>query len=205
MNAESLLALAGATIVFALIPGPGVMAIVAQALARGFRPAVLWTAGQAAGDMVYLLTALLGLGWIAAQLGDGFVVLRYAGAAYLVWMGLRAWMAKPPASLAAGAPPAPRAGGRFFLGGMCVSLGNPKAIAFYCGFLPAFVDMTALTPVRVGIIVAVILPIVLLVPVGYAWVAARGRRAVRSTRLWTVANRGAGTVMIGCGVAVAAE
>jgi threonine/homoserine/homoserine lactone efflux protein len=65
--------------------------------------------------------------------------------------------------------------------------------------------MTALTPARMGAVVAVILPIVFLVPVGYAWLAARGRRAVRSTRLWTVANRGAGTVMIGCGVAVAAE
>jgi len=203
MNIHALLALAGATTVFALIPGPGIMAVVAQALTRGFRPAVLWTAGQAAGDMVYLLTALLGLGWVAAQLGDGFVVLRYAGAAYLIWMGLKAWMAKPPAPDAPA--PAPRACGRFFLGGMCVSLGNPKAIAFYCGFLPAFVDMTALTPARVGTIVAVILPIVFLVPVGYAWLAARGRRAARASRLWTVANRGAGTVMIGCGVAVAAE
>ena len=98
MGIESLIALAGATALFALIPGPGIMAVVAQALSRGFGPAVSWAVGQTMGDMVYLLTAMLGLGWIASQLGEGFVVLRWAGAAYLVWMGIKAWTAKPPAA-----------------------------------------------------------------------------------------------------------
>jgi len=202
MSIEGLIALAGATALFAFIPGPGIMAVVAQALSRGFRPAALWTLGQVAGDMIYLLAALFGLGWIASQLGDGFIVLRYVGAAYLVWMGVKAWLAKPPS---ADEVSVPKARGRYFLGGMCVSLGNPKAIAFYCGFLPAFIDMTSLTHADAAVVVAIICPIVLVVPLGYAWLAARGRRVIRSTRLWTVANRTAGTVMIGCGVAVASE
>lgn len=202
MGIESLIALAGATALFALIPGPGIMAVVAQALSRGFGPAVSWTAGQTVGDMAYLLTAMLGLGWIASQLGEGFVVLRWAGAAYLVWMGVKAWTAKPPA---AGETPAPRSVGRSFLGGMCVSLGNPKCIAFYCGFLPAFLDMGSLTPSDMATVFAVMCPFVFGVPVGYAWLAARGRRVLVSTKWWKAANRGAGAVMIGSGVAVAVE
>lgn len=201
MTVEGLVALAGATALFALIPGPGIMSVVAQALSRGFVPAMLWVCGTVLGDMIYLAMALFGLGWVASQLGDGFIVLRWAGAAYLVWMGIRAWTAKPPSPDEAAAP---RARGHYCLGGMCTSLGNPKAIGFYCGFLPAFVDMTALTPSGAGVIVAVIFPIVFAVPLGYAWLAARGRSVVRTTRLWKIANRGAGTVMIGCGVAAAA-
>ncbi|MBU1002847.1 MAG: LysE family translocator [Proteobacteria bacterium] len=203
MTVEGLIALAGATALFALIPGPGVMAVVAQALARGLGTAVLWTAGQVLGDMIYLLMALFGMGWVASQLGDGFIVLRYLGAGYLIWMGLRAWTARPPAEGASS--PSGKARGRSFLGGMCVSLGNPKAIAFYCGFLPAFIDLTALTPSDAATVIAVICPIVFLIPVGYAWLAARGRGAMRTTRLWKIANRSAGAVMIGTGAAVMAE
>lgn len=203
MTPEGLLALAGATAIFALIPGPGIMAVVAQALSRGFGPAVMWTAGQTVGDMVYLLAAMLGLGAVASLMGEWFVVLRYVGAAYLVYMGVRCFMAQPPQG--EGVAPPVRGMWRSFVGGMCVSLGNPKCIAFYCGFLPAFVDLSALTVTGGATIVAVMCPIVFGVPVGYAWLAARGRRVLRSTRVWKTANRTAGTVMIGAGVAVAAE
>ncbi|WP_461211501.1 LysE family translocator [Desulfocurvus sp. DL9XJH121] len=202
MTPEGFLALAGATLIFALIPGPGIMAVVAQAVARGFAPAVLWTAGQVLGDMVYLLLALLGLTWLADALGEGFVVLRWIGAAYLVWMGLRAWTAAQPDPAA---PPSARGAWRSFAGGTCVSLGNPKAMAFYCGFLPAFVDLPSLSMGGTLAVVAVICPIVFLVPVGYAFLAARGRNVIRSARVWKFASRGAGTAMIGAGVAVAVE
>lgn len=202
MSIEGLFALAGAAFLFALIPGPGVMAVVAQALTRGFGTAVCWTAGQVLGDMIYLCMALFGMGWIASQLGEGFVVLRWIGAGYLVWMGVRAWLAAPPAP---GAAPSARTAARSFAGGMCVSLGNPKAIAFYCGFLPAFLDMAALSARDAAVVVGVICPIVFLVPVAYAWLAARGSRGIRSVRIWKIANRGAGTVMIGAGVAAAVE
>lgn len=203
LTPEGLLALAGATAVFALIPGPGIMAVVGQALARGFGPAVMWTAGQTVGDMVYLLAAMLGLGAAAAWMGEWFALLRYAGAAYLVYLGVRCFLAQPPeADVAA---PTVRGMRRSFVGGMCVSLGNPKCVAFYCGFLPAFVDMGALTATGAATVAAVMCPIVFGVPVGYAWVAARGRGLARSTRVWKAANRTAGTVLIGAGAAVAAE
>ena len=204
MTLESGIALALATLVFALIPGPGISAVVAQSLARGFKAGASFTAGLACGDTLYLLMALFGMGWVASMIGPYFVILKWAGAAYLIYLGVRCWMAKPPADAAAACVESAFAG-RSYLAGLCVTVGNPKAIAFYCGFLPGFVDMRALTPGDAALVVSIILPIIFSVPMGYAWLASRGRSAVRSTRLWKAMNRTAGTVMIGAGVAVASK
>lgn len=204
MTIESGIALALATFVFALIPGPGISAVVAQSLARGFKAGAGFTAGLVCGDTIYLLTALFGMGWVAAQIGPYFVIIKLAGAAYLIYMGVRCWLAKPPTKFQS-ACPEPTNAGRSFLTGLCVTLGNPKAIAFYCGFLPGFVDMAALTGVDIALVVSIILPIIFSVPLGYAWLAAKGRSAISSTRLWKVLNRTAGTIMIGAGAAVASK
>jgi len=195
-----------ATFVFAAIPGPGVTAVVSQALARGLKPALLWGFGIVLGDLFYLLLAMLGLSLVAQQLGWAFVVLKWAGAAYLVYLGLRCLLAKAPASGGA-APAAPdsKSLARTFLGGFCVSLGNPKVVAFYCGFLPGFVDMRALSGLDMLLVAATILPTCYSVIALYAWLASRGRTAARSGRVWKYANRGAGAVLIGAGLAVAAD
>jgi len=203
MTIESGIALALATLVFACIPGPGISAVVAQSLARGFKAGAGFTCGLALGDVCYLLTALFGMGWVASQIGPYFVVLKWAGAAYLVYMGVKCWLAKP--NFDAAQCDLPVRPGRSFLAGLCVTMGNPKAIAFYCGFLPGFVNMQALTGTDVALVMSIIVPIIATVPLIYAWLAARGRHAVRSTRLWKAMNRTAGTIMIGAGAAIASE
>jgi len=204
MTIESIIALALATFVFACIPGPGVSAVIAQSLARGFKAGVGFAGGLVCGDLIYLLTALFGMGWVASQVGPWFAVLKWAGAAYLIYMGIKCWLAKPPTEQETSCP-LPTKSGRSFLAGLCVTLGNPKAIAFYCGFLPGFVNMPELTGSDISLVVGIMMPIVFVVPVGYSWLAARGRDAVRSTKVWKVANRSAGTIMIGAGLAVASE
>ncbi|MCJ2164482.1 MULTISPECIES: LysE family translocator [unclassified Pseudodesulfovibrio] len=204
MTLESGIALALATFVFACIPGPGISAVVAQSLARGFKAGASFTCGLALGDVGYLLTALFGMGWVASQIGPYFVVLKWAGAAYLVYMGVNCWLAKPSASQGDACPMAVRPG-RSFLTGLCVTMGNPKAIAFYCGFLPGFVNMRELTGSDIILVISIIVPIIATVPLVYAWLASRGRNAIRSTRLWKVMNRTAGTIMIGAGAVIASE
>ncbi|WP_207259983.1 LysE family translocator [Desulfovibrio sp. Huiquan2017] len=203
MTVESGIALAVATLVFALIPGPGVCALMAQSLAHGLKTALGYAAGLVSGDLVYLLTALFGMGWIASRIGAYFLVLKWAGAAYLVYMGVKVWMAKP-LSMEAGDLPQPR-GRRSYLAGLLLSLGNPKVIAFYCGFLPGFVDMRGLTSLDIVMVVAIVIPTVFSVIAVYAWLAAKGRKVMRSTRVWKVANRTAGTIMIGAGAVIATE
>ncbi len=208
LTLEGAAGLALATLVFAAIPGPGVTAVVSQALGRGLGPALLWGAGIVLGDMAYLLLAMLGLSLIAQQLGWVFALLKWAGAAYLVYLGVRCLLAKAPASgqeSGTGVAPPARSLARTFLGGFCVSLGNPKVIAFYCGFLPGFVDLRALSGLDMFLVAATILPTCYGVVASYAWLASRGRNLARSGLAWKLANRGAGAVMIGAGVAVVAE
>ncbi|WP_147822281.1 LysE family translocator [Salidesulfovibrio onnuriiensis] len=204
MTIEGAIGLALATLVFAVIPGPGVTALVAQSLARGFTHGVFWGTGLVMGDFVYLMLAMFGMGWVASQMGEAFIVLKILGAVYLFYLGVRCWLAKPPTGVAEPVV-THRRYSRTLLGGMCVSLSNPKVIAFYCGFLPGFVDMATLTGTDMALVVSIILPIVFLAMVCYAWLAAKGRQAAQSTRLWKIANRSAGAVMIGAGVAVVAE
>ena len=185
-------------------------ALVAQSLSRGFSHGVRFGVGLVMGDMVYLLTALFGMGWVASQLGGYFVLLKWIGAAYLGWLGVKSLMAAfsgkmPDTSGETDTVRNTRFRGSTFLAGTCVTLGNPKVIAFYCGFLPGFVDMAGLTPLDMAEVVGTIVPVVLGVVVMYAWLAARGREAARSTRLWKWANGTAGCVMIGAGVAVVAD
>jgi len=203
MTLHNGLALALATFVFACIPGPGISAVIAQSLSRGFKAGASFTFGLALGDLCYLLTALFGMGWVASQIGPYFVFLKWAGAAYLVWLGVNCWLAKPQPKQERFCSVAVRP--RSFLAGLCVTLGNPKAIAFYCGFLPGFVNMQTLTSSDILLVLGIILPIIGSVPLGYAWLASRGRDAVRSTRLWKVMNRTAGSIMIGAGAVIASE
>jgi threonine/homoserine/homoserine lactone efflux protein len=203
MTVHGALALAVASFLFAALPGPGVTAVVSQALARGLKPALLWGAGLVLGDFAYLMLAMLGMGFIAQQLGGAFVILKWIGAAYLVFLGLRCLTAK--ASARTPVPVGAAARARTFVGGFCVSLGNPKVIAFYCGFLPGFVDLTKLTHGDMACVAAIILPTVYCVVAGYAWLASRGRDLAGSGRVWKLASRGAGAAMIGAGAAVAAS
>ncbi|MFW5488465.1 MAG: LysE family translocator [Desulfovibrio sp.] len=209
MTVEAILGLGAAAFVFALIPGPGVTALVAQSLSRGFSHGLRFGVGLVMGDMVYLLTALFGMGWVASQLGGYFALLKWIGAAYLAWLGAKSLRAafsnKMPQPAATNTDKKTRFRGSTLLAGTCVTLGNPKVIAFYCGFLPGFVDMAKLTPLDMAEVVCTIVPVVLSVVTIYAWLAARGREAAQSTRLWKWANGTAGCVMIGAGVAVVAD
>lgn len=208
MTAQGALGLALATFVFAVIPGPGVAAVVGQALTRGLRSALLWSVGIVLGDLCYLLLALLGLSFIARELGPAFQFLKWLGAAYLMYLGLRSlrrglWPVGGEEAETA-APP-PRSLARTFLGGLGVSLGNPKVVAFYCGFLPGFVDLQALSGLDMALVVAVILPVALGVASGYAWLAARGRMLLKPGRARRAADLGAGAAMLGAGALVAAQ
>jgi len=213
MTVHGALALTLATFIFAAIPGPGVTAVVAQALGRGLKPALLWSAGLVLGDAAYLLLALFGMGLVARELGGAFVILKWAGAAYLVYLGVRCLTAKAPAHGAAcenggadsRAEGNQRSLARTFASGFCISVGNPKVAAFYCGFLPGFVDLHALSGLDVLCVAAIILPTVYGVIAAYAWLASRGRNMARSSSVWKYATRSAGVAMIGAGAAVAAN
>ncbi|UUY01619.1 LysE family translocator [Svornostia abyssi] len=129
-----------AALVLVLIPGPGVLYIVARSVDQGRRAGLLSVLGVGGGNMVQVLWAALGLSALVASSALAFDVLRYAGAAYLVWLGLMRLRA--PDEAIAGAvtetPTVPR--GRIIGQGVLVAALNPKTAVFFVAFLPQFID-----------------------------------------------------------------
>ena len=201
MNLLSITLLAGAMFLLAVTPGPGVLATVARALASGFRPAAMVVAGIVIGDLVFLLLAIFGLGALAAVLGDLFIIVKYLGAAYLVWLGLRLWTAGPAADDGATVNDQRAAGD--LLSGLLITLANPKVILFYLGLLPTFVDLAHLTAVDILVTALVVSTVLGGTLLGYALAASRARRLLRSERAARVMNRTAGTAMLAAGTTLA--
>jgi threonine/homoserine/homoserine lactone efflux protein len=201
MHLPVLAAFAAALAIAVALPGPGIFAVVSCALGRGLRAALAMIGGIILGDLIYFYLAVLGMAALARSLGEFFIVVKFAGAAYLIWLGIKLWREKPaePATVEASAP----GDGRNLAAGFLVTIGNPKSIAFYAGLLPTFIDLEKLSTgdsVAMGVIVILIVG---LIPAAYAVAAASSRRFFRSPARLRVLNRAAGTMLIGSGVTVA--
>jgi threonine/homoserine/homoserine lactone efflux protein len=202
MSLASYLALAAAVFVLALTPGPVVVATVARSLFSGLAPALGFVAGVAAVDLAYLLLAVFGLSAISGILGELFIAIKLAGAAYLIYLGIRLWTDRADAAQITAAP-VPRRFWKSFGEGALVDLGNPKIILFYAAFLPTFADLDKLEPRDVAIMAAVVVGILVVTNLGFAWLAARARALIKSRRAVKAINRTSGTLMIGAGAWVA--
>lgn len=187
-------------------PGPGIFAVTSCAIGRGFRDAVAMTCGVVVGDLIFFLLAALGMTALAHSMGDLFLFVKFAGAGYLIWLGVKLWRARVETTPEGQPRPAPRRGfGRNALAGVALTLGNPKTIAFYAGLLPTVIDLAELTAADMAVMMLIMLPVVGGIPIAYAYAAARARRFLNSPRRLRLMNRTAGTMMIGSGVVVAAR
>jgi threonine/homoserine/homoserine lactone efflux protein len=202
MDLATLLTFAGTFFVFAASPGPDNMTIVARTMSHGAASGIAYGMGTVAGILIFLALAAFGLSRLAAEMAVAMTVLRYAGAAYLIWMGIKLWTAAPvvpdlqPLGNRRGLP-------AIFAAGVALNLGNPKMPLFYLALLPNVVG-ASLTAGHVGLLASVIVAVEVVVIGGYVLLAARARKALRSPLMVRRANRAAGGVMIGAGVAVVA-
>lgn len=147
MNTTTLLAFLAASTVLAVTPGPGVIYIVTRTLAQGRRAGASSVAGVALGNFLNSLGASVGLAALFAVSSLAFTVVKFAGAAYLIYLGIRMLRAPAGGAAASSAQPAlaPAAAGRVFREGVLVALLNPKTTIFFAAFLPQF--MLASAPV----------------------------------------------------------
>ncbi|MFO1149864.1 MAG: LysE family translocator [Alsobacter sp.] len=204
MTLSGLLVFATAYALAVASPGPGVAAAVARGLGHGREGVVPFVAGFVAGDLVWLCLATAGLSVVADLLGPVFAVIRYAGAAYLLYLAWRLWTAPAAPGDPAARGEAPRKGGwSVFLGALSLTLGNPKAILFFMALLPSIVDLPALT--LLGFVEIAALMVVLLSAIvgAYVVLAASARRFFTSARSMRRLNRVTATVMAGAAAAVA--
>jgi threonine/homoserine/homoserine lactone efflux protein len=95
MHAPVLIAFAAALAVAVALPGPGIFAVVSCALGRGLRDALALIAGIVVGDLIYFAFAVLGMAALARSMGELFAVVKLAGAAYLIWLGVKLWRPRP--------------------------------------------------------------------------------------------------------------
>lgn len=175
----------------ALAPGPVVLLVVSHAVTHGRRTAGTVVAATALGDAACLVAAMGGVGAVLAASALAFTVLKLAGAAYLVGLGVKLWRA-PPLQAAATAAAPPRALGRVFLHVFLTAVLNPKSILFFMVFVPQFLDPTAPLAPQLAAMVAGTMVCSLLVDGGYTLFAGRLRRFIRTPRAQRVVNRLAG-------------
>jgi threonine/homoserine/homoserine lactone efflux protein len=200
MSIESWIALVFALTVLGLSPGLAFAAVVTTSLVRGFVPAAAMSVGVALADVFFLLLAVFGLALLANALGALFIVVKIAGAGYLIWLGIRLWRCPPTAPTD---PPTPNRALGPFLAGFALTLGNPKAIAFYLAFLPAFMDLTATTGWEVGLIAMTTFTVIGGMLTGYAAAAANFRHSLRGDSFRRIMGRVLGSTLIGTGLVVA--
>ena len=190
-----------ALLVLFLTPGPVWLALLARAVSGGFRSAWPLAIGVAVGDVVWPLLAILGLSWIAAEYDQFLVVLRWVACVFFLWLG---WSVirnadKQITSDSRLTRPGMLAG---FLAGVAAILGNPKAILFYMGVLPGFLDLSAVTTTDIAVICALSVVVPLLGNLGFAWFIDKMRRLVGSPVALRRMNMTAGGLLIAVGLAL---
>lgn len=179
------------------------MTIVARTISQGAASGIAYGAGTVVGILLFLALAAFGLSIIAAEMGIVMAILRYVGAACLIWMGIKLWTVEP--TVPELQPVSERRGLlAVFATGIALNLGNPKMPLFYVALLPNVVG-SSLAPGDIGALAAVILAVEIVVIGGHVTLAGRARKLLRTPTVVRRVNRTAGGVMVGVGVAVVAS
>ena len=204
MDLAGLLLFSSALFIAAASPGPGIAAIVARVLGRGPRDAIAFSIGVALGDVVWLTFAILGLAALAQAFHEVFLVIKYAGAAYLLYIAYKIWTA-PAVARDVTAEERAEHPARLLLGGLALTLGNPKTIVFYLALLPTILDLTRITALGFAELVAATLTVLSVVFAGYIVLAARARQLFTTPKAIRFLNRTTGAMLAGAAAAVASR
>ncbi|WP_315919111.1 LysE family translocator [Mesorhizobium sp. SP-1A] len=204
MTLTGFLAYTAALAFAAAIPGPGITALVARALGSGFRASFAMSVGLMVGDLTYLTAVVLGLALVAQSFGMVFLAIKWAGAAYLAWLGWRFWTGGiTPEAIEAQAARDGLAG--CFVSGLTLTLGNPKTMIFYLAITPTIIDLNSVTLADYALLAAITLVTLVIVLVPYLVLAAKARGFLRSPRALKRLNRTAAAFMMGAAAAIAAR
>jgi threonine/homoserine/homoserine lactone efflux protein len=204
MDIAALFLFASVYFVAVASPGPGIAAVIARGLGQGFQAAPAFIAGFVIGDLIWFTVAATGLAVIAATFETLFLVIKYAGCAYLLFMAYKIWMAPVEAgdvratTVKVKALPS-------FLGSLSLTLGNPKVIVFFLSIMPLVVDVKRITPLVFAemalVIVAVFTPVLATTLI----LAERARRVFTSVAARRRINKGTAAIMGGAALVIAAR
>ena len=202
MSIELWLAFVAASAILLAIPGPTVLLVISYALSHGKRAATATVAGVALGDFTAMTASMLGLGALLATSAALFTALKWVGAAYLIYLGIKLWRA-PVANMGASGEAASSAKERplrIFLHAYAVTALNPKSIIFFVAFLPQFLNHGQPLAVQMVIFEATFLVLATVNAATYGLMASMARKTIRKPRVQRLVNRTGGSLMIGAGL-----
>lgn len=192
---------AGALFINAGSPGPSIAALVARVLTSGWRSVMPFLAAMWIGEAVWLTMAVAGLSFVAQTFYWAFLILKYCGVAFLLYLAYRMWTA--PAEVKEGTMPSGDSPFRLFMTGMAITLGNPKLMVFYVALLPSIVDLARISLIGWAELTATMMLILMTVDLAWVALAAQARRWLKSPRAVRIANRASATAMGGAAVVIA--
>lgn len=195
MSFDLWLAFTAATIILLLIPGPTVLLVMSYAISQGRKVAVACALGVAFGDLIAMSASLFGLGTLVMASATLFNIMKWAGAVYLVWLGIKL-LRNPPAPMEATAQ-APESNRAIFGHAAMVTALNPKSIAFFIAFVPQFINPTAPLTGQFSIVIATFVGLAALNALAYALLADKMRQSIaRPSVLRNISRAGGGALIL---------
>ena len=201
MSPEVLITFIAACILLGLTPGPNMSLILASTLASGLRAGLTTLAGTTTGLALLVAAAAAGMSSVMVFMSEWFDVIRWVGALYLVYLGVRTlWQLRRRPEGAP--PPTHRAGANLYLEGVLVSLSNPKVLLFLGAFLPQFIDPAGDAVWQLSLLAVLFVVVLAAVDVAYTLAVARARATLDAARL-RLLDGAAGVLLLLGGLALA--
>ena len=186
-----------------LIPGPTVLLVLSYALSKGRSVAVASAAGVALGDLIAMTASLVGLGALVLASATAFTILKWVGAAYLIWLGVKLLRSAPSEGLAAPDPGRMVTSRGIFGHAAAVTALNPKSIAFFIAFVPQFLRPDAPLLPQFVILIGTFVGLAALNALAYALLADRLRSRIGRPAVITALTRFGGVTLVAMGIATA--
>jgi threonine/homoserine/homoserine lactone efflux protein len=202
MSFEHWLAFTAATTVLLVIPGPTLLLVISYALGQGWRTAFPTAVGVALGDLTAMTLSLFGVGALLLASATLFTALKWIGAAYLVYLGIKLFRAGGTLDVAPVTDQ--RSSLRMLFHAWLVTALNPKSLTFFIAFVPQFVDRQSAFLPQAIIFEATFVVLAFLNAFAYACIATRARKAFANPKAIRMFNRTGGTLLMGAGVATVA-
>jgi len=204
MDLHIWLAFTAASCALLLIPGPTVLLVLSYALSQGRRVALATAAGVALGDLIAMTASLAGLGALVLASATLFTALKWIGAAYLIYLGVKLYRSAPSAALGPVARQASASPRSVFTHAAAVTALNPKSIAFFIAFVPQFLSAERALLPQFAILISTFVGLAALNALAYALLASRLRRHIARPSVLTWLSRLGGTALVAMGLATAA-
>ncbi|WP_294227854.1 LysE family translocator [uncultured Shimia sp.] len=203
MSLDLWLTFVAASFALLLIPGPTILLVLSYALTQGRKVAVATAAGVAFGDLIAMTASLLGLGALVMASATAFAVLKWAGAAYLLWLGFKMVRNAGQASLGDISKSADLPTRGVFGHAAAVTALNPKSIGFFIAFVPQFIDPAAAMLPQFAILISTFVTLAALNALAYALLADRLRNRIERPSVMHGLTRLGGITLMGMGLLTA--